>query len=595
MDSIGNEAFVWCTNLTEVEMPQTLKYLGYNAFTNCTGLTSIAIPQGLTWTAYTPEGVLTRCGNLKEVSLPEDMTAVPKGFFNYCQYLTSVTLPDSVKAIGYQAFLGCLRLKSINFPKKIKEIGNMAFQDCASLRSFAANDSLQKINYWAFKDCYSLRSINISAAVNDIDNQAFAGCDSVTELKVNEANHTYTAKENMLLSKDEKTLFFRLNNGAKILTLPDGLETIGENAVEDENIKVVVMPASIKEVKENALYNNPLLAIHFKGTTPPTIANDMFSGALDGATAFVPRNTAKAYQAVSNLNRFKIEEENALPFIYTDVHPVNKKYVQALDTITVDFEEQAVLENTNPVISILEDSVAMNYQGSWTAELANNAKRLVLVYRNSKGTADKLPLSSKKEYLINIPATVVRNASGLGNGAIEINVYGPDSLQVTSTSPAEGEQLKSIKEVDVTFESEVEWVSPYGNNYFKLYKNGAECELPDDIILYPAKNGSNGIKYYIFNTSYMLDSISLDEGAQYKLVIPAGLVYKVSNPDSRNDEIVINFTGIQATGINGVSAAQQNASENVYTLSGIRVKDNIKNLPTGIYIIKGKKVMVRKE
>ena len=273
----------------------------------------------------------------------------------------------------------------------------------------------------------------------------------------------------------------------------------------------------------------------------------------------------------------------------------HKKYVQALDTITVDFEEQAVLENTNPEISILEDSVAMNYQGSWTAELANNAKRLVLVYRNSKGTADKLPLSSKKEYLINIPATVVRNASGLGNGAIEINVYGPDSLQVTSTSPAEGEQLKSIKEVDVTFESEVEWVSPYGNNYFKLYKNGAECELPDDIILYPAKNGSNGIKYYIFNTSYMLDSISLDEGAQYKLVIPAGLVYKVSNPDSRNDEIVINFTGIQATGINGINTAQQNASDNVYTLSGIRVKDNIKNLPTGIYIIKGKKVMVRKE
>lgn len=115
------------------------------------------------------------------------------------------------------------------------------------------------------------------------------------------------------------------------------------------------------------------------------------------------------------------------------------------------------------------------------------------------------------------------------------------------------------------------------------------------MMLYPAKNGSNGIKYYIYNSSFMNDSIALDEGAQYKLVIPAGLIYKASNTDTRNNEIVINFTGIQTTGINALITTQQNASDNVYTLSGIRVKGDRESLPAGIYIIKGKKVMVKRE
>lgn len=116
----------------------------------------------------------------------------------------------------------------------------------------------------------------------------------------------------------------------------------------------------------------------------------------------------------------------------------------------------------------------------------------------------------------------------------------------------------------------------------------------DGFIVYPAKNGSNGIRYYIFNSSYMRDSIVLDEGAQYQLVILANLVYKVSNTDSRNDQIVINFTGLQPDGVKAVKADARIASDKIYTVSGILMKGDKDRLPTGLYIIKGKKVMVRK-
>ncbi|MGN0222213.1 MAG: leucine-rich repeat domain-containing protein [Prevotella sp.] len=595
MDSIGDEAFVWCSNLAEADMPKTLRYLGYSAFTNCTALTYISVPKGLTWSAYKPDGAFMRCGNLRKADLPSDMTAVPKNFFNGCQNLTDVTLPDSVSVIGYQSFYGCLNLNGINIPEKLTEIGNMAFQDCASMTSFKANDSLKRINYWAFKNCYSLADISLSASVEEIDNQAFKGCNHVEELKVSDQNAVYSAKDNMLLSKDGKVMFFRLDNGTRILALPDGLETIGESAVADGSVKVIVVPSSIKEVQQNAFYNDSILAIHFQGVTPPAIANDMFNLALAGAKAYVPRGMAEAYKAVGNLGRFRIEEEDALPFIHTGVLPLNEKYVQALDTIEVEFEEPATLGTAAPEMVVLEDSVAMNYAGKWTAELANGGKKLLLVYRNGKGEADKLPLTGKKEYLISVPAAVVSNAQGVANAVIEINVYGPDSLKVTYTSPAEGEQLAYLKEVCISFDSNARWVSQYGNNDFKLYKNGVECELPKGMMAYPKMNGSNGVKYDIFNSSFMNDSIALEEGAQYRIVIPAGIIYKTANTETRNDEIVINFSGLVTTGINAASTHAQYGSDKVYTVSGVLVKDDVNSLPSGIYIVRGKKMVVRKK
>ena len=98
LQSIGAVAFVWCHLLSEINLPNSVKEMGWRAFHNC-GLTSINLPN-----------------NLKEI---------PKEAFRACGYLKEVKLPDNLITIGEQAFYDC-PIEEITLPKTIKEIGTEA-------------------------------------------------------------------------------------------------------------------------------------------------------------------------------------------------------------------------------------------------------------------------------------------------------------------------------------------------------------------------------------------------------------------------------------------------------------------------------------
>ena len=72
---IGNEAFVECTNLTDVVIPDSVVKIGDSAFSGCTGLTNI-------------------------------------------------TLPDSVESLGRKTFSGCTNLQSVVMPDCYPVFGN---------------------------------------------------------------------------------------------------------------------------------------------------------------------------------------------------------------------------------------------------------------------------------------------------------------------------------------------------------------------------------------------------------------------------------------------------------------------------------------
>ena len=46
--SIGDHAFSWCTDLTEITIPEGVTSIGDHAFSECSSLTQIAIPEGVT-------------------------------------------------------------------------------------------------------------------------------------------------------------------------------------------------------------------------------------------------------------------------------------------------------------------------------------------------------------------------------------------------------------------------------------------------------------------------------------------------------------------------------------------------------------------
>ena len=76
--------------------------------------------------------------------------------------LTKVVLPDGVASIegggdyGEGAFAGCSSLREIVLPDTLSAIGYAAFADCSSLQEIALPNTLAAIGDYAFAGCTSL-------------------------------------------------------------------------------------------------------------------------------------------------------------------------------------------------------------------------------------------------------------------------------------------------------------------------------------------------------------------------------------------------------------------------------------------------------
>ena len=121
---------------------------------------------------------------IKEFTIPNNVTNIVSCAFCDCSNLNSVTIPNSVTSIGMYAFFGCDGIKSVMIPNRVTNISSSVFGGCSALTSVTIPNLVTSIGDRAFFVCSKLTSVTIPNSVKNIGEEAFAWCNFLTSVTI---------------------------------------------------------------------------------------------------------------------------------------------------------------------------------------------------------------------------------------------------------------------------------------------------------------------------------------------------------------------------------------------------------------------------
>ena len=182
-------------------------------------------------------GVLTAYnGDGGDIVVPDGVKALKSDVFDYCD-ISSITLPSSLEEIGSFAFYAS-SIESLTIPASVKKIGNDSFI------AICRDTPLKTISVEAGNSVYDSRN----------------KCNAVIETATN-----------------------RLIQGSANTVIPNGVESIGEQAFYGIKIEKLVIPTSVKIIEHAAFfYASNLKEIHI----PASVELFLYSGRFEDTAAF---------------------------------------------------------------------------------------------------------------------------------------------------------------------------------------------------------------------------------------------------------------------------------------------------------------------
>jgi hypothetical protein len=262
--NIGEYAFSGCS-LTGVTVPNSVTSLGDGAFDSCTRLTAVTIPNSVTSIG---DNAFSWCSSLTSVTLPSGVTSIGDSAFYDCTGLTSVTIPNSVTTIGDSVFCWCTSLTSVTMGSGVTSIGDRVFSWCTSLTSVTLPSGVTSIGDSAFYDCTGLTQVTIPSTVTSIGNGAFCQCSSLTSLAI--PSGVTSIGESM----------FAYCTSLTNATIPNRVTHIGDSAFSGcTSLASVTIGNSVTSIGDQAFADcgNLLTGVYFEGDAP-SAGSDVFLG-----------------------------------------------------------------------------------------------------------------------------------------------------------------------------------------------------------------------------------------------------------------------------------------------------------------------------
>ena len=172
------------TNLKEVKIPSSVRYIGELAFVECNKIKKLTISNGV---KYIGKYAFCNCRSLKSLYIPQSVTKIGDYAFKNCGNMTSIKVSGKNKYYDSRKkcnalihtktntlLLGCNKTV---IPKGIKTIGTYAFSLSEGLKQIKIPSGVKTIGTEAFGYCFALKSVSIPKSVKTIKKGAFTYCD----------------------------------------------------------------------------------------------------------------------------------------------------------------------------------------------------------------------------------------------------------------------------------------------------------------------------------------------------------------------------------------------------------------------------------
>ena len=244
LETLGRYAFGYCTSVTGVWIPKTLKTTGSRGPFENSGLTAAEIEDGI---EILPANLLKNAKKLTDVNIPQSVKTISDSVFEGCESLNSLSIPDSVMSYGNYTFSGTA-LQEFILTDQIQKIGKCLFKNCFALQKFQWNNVITTVPQETFLGCVQLKEVKIPNVVTVIDSQAFEKCAALPSITLPKCLTTIGASAFLDCASLEG------------ITIPDGVRTLGKLAFKNcKALADLTISNCIQEIPEQCFFECPSL------------------------------------------------------------------------------------------------------------------------------------------------------------------------------------------------------------------------------------------------------------------------------------------------------------------------------------------------
>ena len=565
-----------------------------------------------------PEAAFLDCTNLNHIYLPHSVTSIGLSAFLRCKSLTYITIPNAVKTIENTAFSECSGLKSIKV-----ESANTVYDsrnDCNAIIVTETNrlilgcqntvipNTVKTIAVSAFGDCIGLTSINIPASVESIEIYAFNSCTGLTSITVESDNPVYDSRNGCNAIIETKTN--KLIVGCQSTVIPNTVTRIEEVAFYGcSTLTAIDIPNSVTSIGESAFFD-------CTGLTTVTIPNSV---RLIEESAFLKTNILSLiWNHPSSLtqeiiNTFKEDRANMLVYV-TDESVLPE--TGSTDNIVVNGVAQNVVLTENSPFYCAQAFTAKNisfthyFQMETGKGSAAGWETIVLPFNVTKITHDKkgelVPFARYTDnsqgrpfWLCELGSNGFKRAQGIeANKPYIISM--PNNSAYSSEYCVDGKVTFAGTNVTVkkSDEADLTTVAYNGLTFKPTY---AKLNLSDNqSAATPAIYAINAITDYSTETGYKTAGSVFIQNLRD--VRPFEAYFETGSAAAR-EFVPIDFADDAVTGLEEVLyGIKSNSADGIriYNMAGQLVRKSnkkaineaTKGLPSGIYVINGKKTIL---